>query len=706
MNIRRSYRGRLAMLACLLGSACIAQAQTAPLTSEDVAITVDSGFVSNDGNAPAVVYSAVVEVPGATWLRLDFDKVVLAGDPNNGTGSYFQITSRLDGGLQILNAEHLRQWHYTSAYFNGDAVEIELVAEPGTGQNRFTMSTVVAGVPDLDKTICGNTDDRQLSDDPRQGRLMPIGCTAWMIDDANHCFLTAGHCSSGNVVEFNVPLSSSGGSINHPPPEDQYSVDPVSVQSNGGQGIGNDWAYFGCFPNSITGLTPYQAQGDYYILADDIPPMQGQDIRITGYGTVSAPVDPRWNQVQKTHVGPLVTSSGTLVQYRTDTSGGNSGSPVVDDVPGLAIGIHTHGGCNSSGGQNSGTGINHPGLQDALANPKGVCIPNTGIDVQGGNFLSEGPKGGPFTPDHADYIIINRESSPLEYAVSVSENWLDLSSTGGTIPADSQITVTVSLNSLADSLGNGGYNAVISFTNITNGDGDTTRDANLRVGVPQLVYDWNMDTNPGWTTEGQWDYGQPTGSGGEYGNPDPSSGHTGANVMGYNLGGDYSNNMPEYDLTTTAIDCSTLAGTTLKFWRYLNVETSTYDHAYVRVSNDGTNWTDAWTNTSEITDSAWSQYEYDISAVADGQSTVYVRWTMGTTDGSWRFSGWNIDDVEIWGIAPDDCPPDWNGDTLVNSQDFIAFLNDFTAGNADYNGDTVTDSQDFIAFLNDFVAGC
>lgn len=52
------------------------------------------------------------------------------------------------------------------------------------------------------------------------------------------------------------------------------------------------------------------------------------------------------------------------------------------------------------------------------------------------------------------------------------------------------------------------------------------------------------------------------------------------------------------------------------------------------------------------------------------------------------------------------CPPDWNGDTTLNSQDFVAFLNDFTAGNADYNGDTTTNSQDFVSFLNDFVAGC
>jgi V8-like Glu-specific endopeptidase len=57
-------------------------------------------------------------------------------------------------------------------------------------------------------------------------------------------------------------------------------------------------------------------------------------------------------------------------------------------------------------------------------------------------------------------------------------------------------------------------------------------------------------------------------------------------------------------------------------------------------------------------------------------------------------------------IAAESCSADYNGDCTVNSQDFVAFLNDFVAGNADYNGDTTTNSTDFIAFLNDFVAGC
>ena len=77
------------------------------------------------------------------------------------------------------------------------------------------------------------------------------------------------------------------------------------------------------------------------------------------------------------------------------------------------------------------------------------------------------------------------------------------------------------------------------------------------MGVPALVYSVNLESDPGWTTAGQWAYGAPTGGGGEYGNPDPTSGYTGTNVLGYNLAGDYANNLAETHLVTTAIDCST-----------------------------------------------------------------------------------------------------------------------------------------------------
>ena len=263
---------------------------------------------------------------------------------------------------------------------------------------------------------------------------------------------------------------------------------------------------------------------------------------------------------------------------------------------------------------------------------------------------SSGPSGGPFAPSSITYKVENLGASTLAYEVTKTASWLTVTNASGSIPVSSFVNVQVSINANADLLGSGTHTDVVSFTNLTDHDGDTTRDVVLRVGTPELVYSFPLGSSPGWTTEGSWAYGQPTGGGGDHGYADPKSGHTGLNVYGYNLSGDYTNYMSERDLTTSAIDCSDLSGVTLKFWRRLGVEQPAYDHAYVRVSNDGTNFTTVWTNTEEITDSAWTQVEYDIADVADDQSTVYVRWTMGTTDASWTYCGWNIDDIEIWGI--------------------------------------------------------
>jgi len=182
------------------------------------------------------------------------------------------------------------------------------------------------------------------------------------------------------------------------------------------------------------------------------------------------------------------------------------------------------------------------------------------------------------------------------------------------------------------------------------------------------VFEDDFETDKGWTVSGGlWARGTPAGGGGQYGNPDPTSGHSGLNVFGYNLNGDYENSMPERHLTSPVIDCSELSGVYLKFWRWLGVEQSAYDHAYIRVSNNGTAWTTIWQNSGTITDNSWSEMEFDISEIADKQATVYVRFTMGTTDGSWQYCGWNIDDIEMTGyecgtnapIISTPSVPDW-----------------------------------------------
>jgi hypothetical protein len=234
-----------------------------------------------------------------------------------------------------------------------------------------------------------------------------------------------------------------------------------------------------------------------------------------------------------------------------------------------------------------------------------------------------------------------------------------------------------------------------------------------------VFYENTMDTNPGWTVQGLWAFGRPTGGGGEYGGPDPTSGHTGTNVYGYNLSGDYENNLPERHLTSTAIDCTGMSHVHLKFWRWLGVERSQYDHAYVRVSNNGTNWVTVWQNPdAELADTSWNEVDLDISAVADNRPAVYLRWTMGTTDGGWRYCGWNIDDLQLTSL---NCEApflvgDLNCDGEVDFHDinpFVLALTDIAAyelmfpgcpfENRDINGDgefNFADINPFVALLS------
>lgn len=188
-----------------------------------------------------------------------------------------------------------------------------------------------------------------------------------------------------------------------------------------------------------------------------------------------------------------------------------------------------------------------------------------------------------------------------------------------------------------------------------------------------VFYSEPLDVNPGWQVQGQWGYGKPTGGGGSHGFKDPNSGFTNLYVYGYNLQGDYTNAMPEYHLTSTAIDCAGRFGVKLAFRRWLGVERAPFDRARVRVSSDGSNWTTVWENpTVETADNAWTLQTFDIAAVADDQPTVYLRWSIGPTDNGWTYCGWNIDDVtlEATGCVP--MPGDYDGDGVLTALDAAA----------------------------------
>ncbi len=200
----------------------------------------------------------------------------------------------------------------------------------------------------------------------------------------------------------------------------------------------------------------------------------------------------------------------------------------------------------------------------------------------------------------------------------------------------------------------------------------------LQVGVATELYSWNMDTNPEWSTSGLWEWGTPTGGGGEYGNPDPTSGATGQNVFGYNLQGDYENNLQQRHLTTNTLDVSDVENIKLQFSRYLNVEQPVYDHATLAIRANGeVDWMTLWSNLSTIEDNEWQTVVFDISEVATGAQSIEIRWTMGETDSAWRFSGWNIDDVQLITSSSTGISGDVNCDGVVNITDILDIVSNW-----------------------------
>ena len=194
------------------------------------------------------------------------------------------------------------------------------------------------------------------------------------------------------ILEFNVPASLQDGTTVASAPQDQYPIDPASVVSfNDGAGqVGNDWAVFGTLPNADTGRLAVHAQGAFYRMSRDDNPTT---VRVTGYGIDSTPPGTpigqpnpvpgtrnASNQTQQTDSGPFVgedvqAASDVVIEYTVDTTGGNSGSPVINVANGLTLGIHTNAGCDPANNQgNTGTGFEHNNLENAIQTFPGANV--------------------------------------------------------------------------------------------------------------------------------------------------------------------------------------------------------------------------------------------------------------------------------------------------------------------------------------------
>ncbi|MCX6582621.1 MAG: Ig-like domain-containing protein [Candidatus Aminicenantes bacterium] len=112
----------------------------------------------------------------------------------------------------------------------------------------------------------------------------------------------------------------------------------------------------------------------------------------------------------------------------------------------------------------------------------GVTVNNSSMGATpADNFSSSGTAGGPFSPASIDYTISNTGSGSIHWTITKTSNWLTFSSASGTLAGGGSVVIAVTVNANANSLGAGTYNDTLTFTNTTNGLGNTTRSAALTI---------------------------------------------------------------------------------------------------------------------------------------------------------------------------------------------------------------------------------
>jgi hypothetical protein len=306
------------------------------------------------------IFTTHVHIPNATWIRIEID--VLNTDIDEAT--VLVITSKKDKFQQTFdNIEVLRQWGGKSAYFNGDSVMIELKNQGM--YRRCPAQVVITGAvtddfkqqPRSEQVNAGTVTKFR-----REGRLMPAGCTAFIINDGNGGMLSSASCLGAQenealIVQFHVPEPDEQGRISHPRPDHQYPVDLRSIQKASQVKEGEDWMYFGTFKNSNTGKHAYEVQKSRHKLGKSHHMKETfEQMAVTGY---TGSLGQRTVEVDKMEG---VQVEGFILK---DLPHGFNGAALMDTKTQRIVAIYN--------GNGHATSVTHPELIRALKNPLGVC---------------------------------------------------------------------------------------------------------------------------------------------------------------------------------------------------------------------------------------------------------------------------------------------------------------------------------------------
>ena len=209
--------------------------------------------------------------------------------------------------------------------------------------------------------------------------------------------------------------------------------------------------------------------------------------------------------------------------------------------------------------------------------------------------------------------------------------------------------------------------------------------------APQQTTSGGQTVQPGWVVVGQNCFVTDGRAGSSAGSWDVDEGKT--------------------TLLSPVFDLSDSTDPVVSYWRWYSNHAGNGPYSDVFVvdaSNDGgATWTNLETvgPTGPEVEGGWYFVQHALGGVVEPTAQVRLRFVASDYDPQSLVEAC-IDDFRVLSRCPGR-PGDYNGDTVVDTLDFLAFLNDWVAGNpkADWNGDTVVDTLDFLAFLNDWTLG-
>lgn len=385
-NMTRAVRALLMLVMMQACGVAWAQSTLTAYAGQMMPWELDTGILTNGEGAARVILSHEIRVPGAGWVRLYFGPTELP------EGSWVRLTAEGDGEVQWLDGRALDAWQDSSAYFNGEAVRLDVVGGAATTGIRVRVARVSVGVfvePAGDPGSCGicGVDDRVTSAEGWSGRVLPVGCTASLYCESGTSMITAGHCLEGQsslVVQFHVPPSRADCVLVHPPVADQFPVSSFEVHED--MGPGRDW---GVFEPGVNGLgeTPFERYGAYRPLASSVM-ATGDEVTIHGYGADTTCVR---RQTQQRSDGVVGSVGENSFDFFADIRGGVSGAAVLNEA-GEIVGVVTH--CRV-GCPNIAQRVDFPGFFDARVAINPACAlghpqPNAFDACEGALVLSVG----------------------------------------------------------------------------------------------------------------------------------------------------------------------------------------------------------------------------------------------------------------------------------------------------------------------------